>query len=535
MANAGHYAEIVGGCAKQRRLMDLGHRLLQAAAEPSAQPEAVARHYARQVLEVAAPTPSPAKDRPAGPTLAPEALYGLAGDVVRAFAPHTEADPAGLLANTLTGFGNMVGPGPHALVGRTRHPAKLYAAIVGPSGKGRKGTARAEIRPLLEQADPDWGRRCIASGLASGEGLMHRLRDEVRDAKGEITEAGTADKRLLVVEAEFARVLAVAGRDSSTLSMQLRDFWDSDRAQSLAKNDPMVASGTHVSMLVEITCEELLRRLTETEGRNGFANRYLYWYVRRAQYLPHGGRLDPRTFDELAERVGETAKQARKIRAMHRSPDANEYWDLVYPELEAETEEGGLAAAVTDRGAAQTLRLSVVYALLDGSAMIDLPHLQAAYAVWRYCEASALEIFGDALGDEVADQLLEHLQAAGEQGLSLREQNGLFHGHVSSERLAGARARLLRARRGLTLRESLARLQTGTAEKAEKGSRRPRFTWSDALNFLRKSCGLSAEKVRRKVARAPPFLRFLRTFSAAVSAGHTLNPLNQQPPQTPCP
>ena len=49
----------------------------------------------------------------------------------------------------------------------------------------------------------------------------------------------------------------------------------------------------------------------------------------------------------------------------------------------------GLAGAVTARPEAQALRLSVVYAALDGSSTIKVPHLEAALAVWNYCEASA--------------------------------------------------------------------------------------------------------------------------------------------------
>src|SRR5262249_29165099 len=38
-----------------------------------------------------------------------EAFHGLAGDIVRAIAPYTEADPVALLLQGLTAFGNMIG------------------------------------------------------------------------------------------------------------------------------------------------------------------------------------------------------------------------------------------------------------------------------------------------------------------------------------------------------------------------------------------------------------------------------------------
>ena len=44
-----------------------------------------------------------------------------------------------------------------------------------------------------------------------------------------------SDKRLLVVESEFAQVLKVCERNGSTLSVTVREFWDTGTVQSLAK------------------------------------------------------------------------------------------------------------------------------------------------------------------------------------------------------------------------------------------------------------------------------------------------------------
>jgi hypothetical protein len=39
-------------------------------------------------------------------------------------------------------------------------------------------------------------------------------------------------------------------------------------------------------------------------------------------------------------------------------------------------------------------------------------------AVWAYCEASALRIFGDSLGDPVADDILRALRQSGGNGMT---------------------------------------------------------------------------------------------------------------------
>jgi hypothetical protein len=77
------------------------------------------------------------------PKLDPDALHGPVGAFVRAAAPHTEADPAGLLVSTLVLLGGAIGGAPYVLAGNERHGAALFAVLVGATSKGRKGTAMA--------------------------------------------------------------------------------------------------------------------------------------------------------------------------------------------------------------------------------------------------------------------------------------------------------------------------------------------------------------------------------------------------------
>ena len=72
------------------------------------------------------------------------------------------------------------------------------------------------------------------------------------------------------------------------------------------------------------------------------------------------------------------------------------------------------------------LRLSLLYALLDGADEIRREHLDAALAVWEYCEGSARYVFGDALGDPTADSILKALRAAAD-GLTRTNLRDHFH------------------------------------------------------------------------------------------------------------
>jgi hypothetical protein len=93
-------------------------------------------------------------------------------------------------------------------------------------------------------------------------------------------------------------------------------------------------------------------------------------------------------------------------------------------------ERHGIFGACTARAAAITLRVSLIYALLDGANEIRKEHLMAALEVWRYCEDSAKYIFGDALGDPTADEILRALRAA-PAGMTRTEIAALFDRHKS--------------------------------------------------------------------------------------------------------
>src|SRR5262249_55479408 len=149
-------------------------------------------------------------------------------EIVRAIEPQTEADPAGILVQLLASFGNVIGRSAHFRVEATRHYGNLNAVLVGSTGKGRKGTSGDRVKALFRHVDPAWVAGRIMTGLSSGEGLVWAVRDQIEKEepikeKGVITgyqtaivDRGVADKRLLVMEPEFASVLRIAKRDGNT-------------------------------------------------------------------------------------------------------------------------------------------------------------------------------------------------------------------------------------------------------------------------------------------------------------------------------
>jgi hypothetical protein len=141
-------------------------------------PELDALARARESGRSRSPTGSSAPSRPDArpwPDLpTSEAYSGLAGDIVRAIEPHTEADPVALLAHVLVGFGSLIGRTAHYVVEATPHYANEFAVLVGRTAKGRKGTAEDRVRAVLRPVDKDWDRDHVVDGLSSGEGIIWR-------------------------------------------------------------------------------------------------------------------------------------------------------------------------------------------------------------------------------------------------------------------------------------------------------------------------------------------------------------------------
>jgi len=371
------------------------------------------------------------------PTLDDAALHGIAGDIVRVIGPESEAAPVAILAHLLIGIGNLIGASPYALVENTPHRCNQFAMIVGGTSSGRKGQAWSTPRMILERTDPAWSAKCTIHGLSSGEGLIHQVRDPVTRQEpikehGRVTgyqdvvvDEGVIDKRLLVIESEFASVLRRMNGETNTLSAVLRTAWDSGTLRTATKHNSEKATGAHISVIGHITPDELMTTLNETEQANGFANRFLFLSVKRARLLPEGGRVSDHALGPLVDRLRAAVEWAAgKERFYERDAEARDLWAKVYPGLSEERP--GLLGKVLSRGAPHVLRLSMLYAVLDRSERIRADHLVAAVALWDYAEASARQIFGDRLGLSTADTILEALRQAPDRELPRTRINALF-------------------------------------------------------------------------------------------------------------
>lgn len=356
--------------------------------------------------------------RSSGIALSPDALQGLAGEVVRKILPETEAHPALLLTDFLVRFGAAAGRNWYVVADGAKHFPNLFAVFVGKSSKARKGTAsqrsselfntveayaKQEKALLKDEQNPAMTRfqATERSGLSSGEGLIWNVRDRTFKNDGKVDDLGVLDKRLLIVESELGGALAAMMRDSNTLSSVLRNSWDSKEVLATLTSGrdrnkmPTVATKPHISVIGHITVQELRKKLSESDVFNGFGNRFLWVLGERWQLKPFGNHIDWKGEPEVARlhKAVVFAYNDGKPRRMFFDRNAAEMYKRFYHST-AEQKRHGFAEAMTSRAEPQVIRLAMIYALLDCSDHIRSEHLAAAIALWNYADQTALRIFG---------------------------------------------------------------------------------------------------------------------------------------------
>ncbi|HZS04473.1 MAG TPA: hypothetical protein VFD58_06525 [Blastocatellia bacterium] len=223
--------------------------------------------------------------------------------------------------------------------------------------------------------------------ISSGEGLGNHFRDDK-----------TADKRGLVIESEFAKVLKIAARTGNILTTVVRELWDKDAVNSLSKGDPFNATDVHLSFIGHITREELNANLRRGDISNGFCNRFLWCWSDMSRKLPFGADLDDIDLSpEIARITGvysEIQSQAGPVKVDFDDGEVRDRWENVYDQLtEVRADIPANNAALFERATAHIRRVAVIHAVLDGSSVVRLRHLEAALAVWRYCEETIRFVF----------------------------------------------------------------------------------------------------------------------------------------------
>jgi len=319
------------------------------------------------------------------PILSPAALHGLPGLFVRQLLPYTEAHEAALLADFLASFGTLVGRKPYLYQGQLQR-AKLFVCILGMSAKARKGATRRLVKMVFSRMDQEFvNARFVSANVGSGQGIVELVRDIETDKNGDRI-CGSNEQRLLLYIAELSGLLKVSDKADSILSEIVRQAWDDDIIQLVRRQDPARSTNHHISIVGNAVGSEFFKAISSADMDNGFANRFLFILGYRQNRIPRPVQPPIEMMQSLARMTRAAIDAAHNLDRIEWSDEAGDVWDKEYVRLTAD--EDGPVGALTGRADTHPTRLAMMYALTDSSPVIQLEHLQAGLALWKYCDES---------------------------------------------------------------------------------------------------------------------------------------------------
>ncbi|MBP9904870.1 MAG: DUF3987 domain-containing protein [Rhodoferax sp.] len=391
------------------------------------------------------------------PTPDQRCLYGLIGDIAAAGSQDNETNPFAIAANAIAFMSASIGRGPYMAIGNTWHHCRAFTMHIGRSSRGRKGDAislisriQYALRELDEYAAPQVHR----GGLSSREGLIFLIHDGYKEGKTEVDPIH--DKRLWVVESEFANVLHQGKRDGNTLSPALRDCWDGVSLKPATKSNRLYATDPHVNLSAAITPTELHSLMQSRELTNGFANRFLMIWAERTRMVPFPRTTSKNDVLALAKRVQDVLMFCRSPEFANKdhtlvtlSDEARRLYDKLYRTELNDTSAGERITALIERRAPMLLRLAMLFALCDLVTVVEPKHIEAALAWIRFSVDSIKFVFSSSI-DEVAvsetnDIATKIVKFLADNGDASRWEltAKCFNGHASKTRLDAALDELL--------------------------------------------------------------------------------------------
>ncbi|MFI9651123.1 DUF3987 domain-containing protein [Guyparkeria halopsychrophila] len=411
----------------------------------------------------------------APPKADPAMFHGLVGEVAEAATTGREPNRVSVALTFLTWLSAAAGRHHFISVGDQTHPLLINGLHVGRSMVAAKGESWALVkrirRAVGEMMDSDhvpsaddegavvtpelFAGRVHSGGLSTGEGLAAQVHDGFTTGKTE--HAPIDDKRLLIIEAEFAKLLAQGKREGNTLSPIIRDLFDGGSIQPATKSASIWATEPHVCVHGAITPFELRARMDATAAHNGLMNRFLIIFAERTRLVAFPEPTPDEVVQRLAVRTRDVIKFARGDypRTKYAAPitlsdEAREMYREAYPDLRRRDGSTPIITSVLERRAPITMRLAGLFAMTDQTAVIGVDHMRAALAWSRFHRESVGFIFGSDMTQRIqSEKRREHKQKildgiAVERWITRTEiQRRLFANRIKASDLTAALEDLL--------------------------------------------------------------------------------------------
>ncbi|WP_370422476.1 hypothetical protein AB8O64_29745 [Streptomyces sp. QH1-20] len=309
--------------------------------------------------------------------------YGPLGKAVAAAMPHSEADPIGVYAATLSLWSSAVAGKVFQPSGR---PTVFWSALVGVTRAGRKGFALSTARAILEPSIGGFLATRMRKGISSGPALVTALFEVEQES---LTSEGGRDGRVMITEGEWASILKRANRDA-TYHDQLINAWDGEAVVNTTKGKGGKREEQRVDVPllgyhVHIQPGRWAPLVKPEFALGGAFNRIPHFLVKQSQSLPDDIKkpLDAVKETPALTRAYRWARE--KVREMELSPEAAKLHGAYRREFDdriASMPED--AACFIVRGDENLLRIACLLVAAERKTVISVKAWKAAHAMIEY-------------------------------------------------------------------------------------------------------------------------------------------------------
>jgi hypothetical protein len=329
-----------------------------------------------------------------------DAYYGPLGEFAKRHRNQITLNLAAFYAMLLPAIGSLIGRRAVITVSRDRHYPNLFSAIVGSTGSG-KGNCWNIVEYLLEKIDPTSPAR-LRRDAASAQGLIGLVRDASTRTEGKrtIEDPGVTDKRCLLLFEEMDTLFVAMSRTGSTLAPVWNMAYDGKTLENNTRLLRERATNPHISAVCHITEESFQQAVQQVSKglgcSNGFYNRFITAHAVGERRLSRGGEMPD--VDDLVERIRDVLAalgpdNANEAVPITWHPSTHKAWDgfddalaSAHPFLSGL---GGLAARLRPN----TMRVAMIFAIMDGDREIMPCHLKAAKSFCLQCIDNSRSLF----------------------------------------------------------------------------------------------------------------------------------------------
>jgi DnaA N-terminal domain len=347
------------------------------------------------------------------PVLPEVAWHSLANEYREIVGPSTEASHVYHFGCFLTAVGAALGRSVY-IEKAGRHYPNLFAVLVGKSGGARKGTALHFGTHLALALYQKMG---IVKSLDSREGFLEHL------AELEKQQEGRAGVSAIVYLAELRSLIEKTRMEGlGNIVPMLCDAYDCPEDLTVhTRKNPISVSLPTVS-LCAATTQRWIEGLQMKDLEGGLGNRIMWVPGEPGRPIANPPARDQRRFTVLVRNLRKRIahwpqKNGTEFRL---SPAAEARWVTIYGELYGHNDEDPLIEVLCQRLQNHCLKVALIWAALDGQAVIEQPHLEAAYTFTQFLYDSQWYLFrgfGASPMAKLDTKIIEAVRAAGVNGI----------------------------------------------------------------------------------------------------------------------